>query len=371
MRRGRHPADAAHAAGVRPQLLFHLDVHGRPSGLACGETEKGIGNDAQPPRIRSTCGGDGRLAGVERPRAGLAHQWPERRDLYPEGVASGDPDPNSVILWTRRPFADAGAAMCSPSRSPRTKAFAASSPMRRRRFPPRPTGPAACWSAALSRRTSIGIASPTPTGTAAASAAPSPRPLPDDPRPVNFAFVSCQDVNEGKLNAYRRMIFEDERAAPADQLGFVLHLGDFIYEVVAISRRSEDPLRPDHLRGRAHPGRRQGRPFPFPADGRRLSRRLQRLSRRPRPAGRARALAVRRASGTITNSPGRAGRASSKPAASAAGPDASRSPPTRPGSGISPVALQEVWPSGSWEHFEAARGQECRNQEVGRKRPWR
>jgi alkaline phosphatase D len=28
------------------------------------------------------------------------------------------------------------------------------------------------------------------------------------------------------------MIFEDERAAPAEQLGFVLHLGDFIYEVV-------------------------------------------------------------------------------------------------------------------------------------------
>ena len=57
-------------------------------------------------------------------------------------------------------------------------------------------------------------------------------PPANDPRPVNFAFVSCQDVNEGKLNAYRRMIFEDERAAPADQLGFVLHLGDFIYEVV-------------------------------------------------------------------------------------------------------------------------------------------
>ncbi|HWA86145.1 MAG TPA: alkaline phosphatase D family protein, partial [Opitutus sp.] len=49
---------------------------------------------------------------------------------------------------------------------------------------------------------------------------------------VNFAFVSCQDVNEGKLNAYRRMIYEDERAPAAEQLGFVLHLGDFIYEVV-------------------------------------------------------------------------------------------------------------------------------------------
>src|ERR687890_1145382 len=30
--------------------------------------------------------------------------WRERRELYPEGVASGDPDPSSVILWTRRPF---------------------------------------------------------------------------------------------------------------------------------------------------------------------------------------------------------------------------------------------------------------------------
>ena len=29
----------------------------------------------------------------------------ERRDLYPQGVASGDPDPHSGILWTRRPFA--------------------------------------------------------------------------------------------------------------------------------------------------------------------------------------------------------------------------------------------------------------------------
>src|SRR5690349_20586839 len=27
----------------------------------------------------------------------------ERRDLFPQGVASGDPTADSVILWTRRP----------------------------------------------------------------------------------------------------------------------------------------------------------------------------------------------------------------------------------------------------------------------------
>src|SRR5258705_11558728 len=36
-------------------------------------------------------------------------RWMERRDLYPEGVASGDPTADSVILWTRRPFDNGGA----------------------------------------------------------------------------------------------------------------------------------------------------------------------------------------------------------------------------------------------------------------------
>jgi alkaline phosphatase D len=54
----------------------------------------------------------------------------------------------------------------------------------------------------------------------------------DDPRPARFAFVSCQNANQGAQNAYRRMIFEDQRAPEAERLGFVLHLGDFIYEIV-------------------------------------------------------------------------------------------------------------------------------------------
>jgi alkaline phosphatase D len=33
--------------------------------------------------------------------------WTERRDLFPEGVASGDPDSTSVLLWTRHPVKDA------------------------------------------------------------------------------------------------------------------------------------------------------------------------------------------------------------------------------------------------------------------------
>jgi alkaline phosphatase D len=57
-------------------------------------------------------------------------------------------------------------------------------------------------------------------------------PSPGDSRAVRFAFVSCQNTNYGAQNAYRRMIFEDERAAPDQRLSFVMHLGDWFYELV-------------------------------------------------------------------------------------------------------------------------------------------
>ncbi len=57
-------------------------------------------------------------------------------------------------------------------------------------------------------------------------------PAPNDARTVRFAFVSCQNCNDGAQNAYRRMIFEDEKAAPNQRLDFVMHLGDYFYEIV-------------------------------------------------------------------------------------------------------------------------------------------
>jgi alkaline phosphatase D len=157
--------------------------------------------------------------------------WHERRDLYPQGVASGDPDPHSVILWTRRPFTDG-------TRQLLTVEVADDETFRRViAHAQTPVASAADWTA----RVLIGGLKPARTywyrftdtdGNGSRVGRTITAPLPNDPRTVNFAFVSCQDVNEGKLNAYRRMIYEDERAPAAEQLDFVLHLGDFIYEVV-------------------------------------------------------------------------------------------------------------------------------------------
>ncbi len=227
------------------------------------------------------------------PARGSRVRWHERRDLYPQGVASGDPDPHSVILWTRRPFAEG-------TRQLLTVEVAEDEAFRRViAHAQAPVSSAADWTA----RVLIGGLEPARTywyrftdtdGNGSRVGRTITAPLPNDPRTVNFAFVSCQDVNEGKLNAYRRMIYEDERAPAAEQLGFVLHLGDFIYEVVEYPDEVKSTLRPHDLRGGAHPGRPQGRQLPHTADRRRLPRHLQGLSRRSRPPGRARALAVRR-----------------------------------------------------------------------------
>jgi len=178
--------------------------------------------------LAAACGATLAWAG---PSSARARGWTERRDLFPEGVASGDPGPDSVLVWTRRPFQGGGRQWLNVEVA-EDEAFGkvvarASAPV----------SAASDWTCRLL----VGGLKPARVywyrfadreGNGSRIGRTLTAPAADDPRPVNFAFVSCQDVNEGKLNAYRRMIHEDEAAAPADRLGFVLHLGDFIYEVV-------------------------------------------------------------------------------------------------------------------------------------------
>jgi alkaline phosphatase D len=156
----------------------------------------------------------------------------ERRDLFPEGVASGDPDAHSVLLWTRRPFGDGRTTArltVEVAADPKFHRLVASS-----------RAPVLAESDWTCRALAAGL-TPSQTywyrfvdedGNASRVGRTRTAPEPGDQRPVRFAFVSCQNVNQGAQNAFRRMIWEDQRASEADQLGFVLHLGDFIYEVV-------------------------------------------------------------------------------------------------------------------------------------------
>lgn len=157
--------------------------------------------------------------------------WREDRALYPQGVASGDPDDHSIILWTRRPFdqADRHELTVEVALDPDFRHVVATARV--------PVLAAADWTC----RALVGGLKPATvhwyrftddSGAGSRIGRTLTAPRTSDPTPVRFAFVSCNSVNEGAQNAYRRMIWEDERAPADRKLGFVLHLGDFIYEVV-------------------------------------------------------------------------------------------------------------------------------------------
>ena len=157
--------------------------------------------------------------------------WREDRGSFPQGVASGDPDDHSVVLWTRRPF-DHGERRTLTVEVARDADFR--SVVAKARLP---VLAAADWTC----RALVGGLMPATTywyrftddsGAGSRVGRTITAPRASDPRPVRFAFVSCNSVNEGAQNAFRRMIWEDQRASSNRKLDFVLHLGDFIYEVV-------------------------------------------------------------------------------------------------------------------------------------------
>jgi alkaline phosphatase D len=198
----------------------------------------------------------GATAAWEQPFATRSNiSWHERRDFYPEGIASGDPESDSVLLWTRRPPKDSTVAdklhveIAEDEFFSRVVASAEAA-----------SSEASDWTC----RVLVGGLKPAriywyrftdANGYGSRVGRTITAPTDDDSRPVRFAFVCCQNANQGAQNAYRRMIFEDERAAEKDRLGFVLHLGDFIYEIVwypedrpqgIYDRRLRDIVRYEH-----------------------------------------------------------------------------------------------------------------------------
>jgi alkaline phosphatase D len=155
----------------------------------------------------------------------------ERRDLYPEGVASGDPHPDSVLLWTRRPpsaGSQASRLTVEVSDDPSVTRVVARATAK--------LSADADWTcrvlaAGLSPHRVYWYRFTDDHGFGSRLGRTVTAPLPNDDVPVRFTFVSCQNIAQGACNAYRRMIWEDEKASPAQQLGFVLHLGDFVYEI--------------------------------------------------------------------------------------------------------------------------------------------
>lgn len=193
----------------------------------------------------------------------VLHASPElhiNRARFPQGVASADPLSDAITLWTRiEPVASA-----PPMQSLRAQISTSS----------------IFDSVVLDTVTEAnrdddytvrlfvdGLASDktyyfrfiTDTGEASRTGRTRTAPEPDADRAAVIGFASCQNYEQGFYGAWARMISEDQARPKSEQIDFILHLGDFIYE---------------RYRGRALNGERFARKLPdFPdgkADGERV-----------------------------------------------------------------------------------------------------
>ena len=150
---------------------------------------------------------------------------------FPQGVASGDPQPDGVVLWTR-------VEAIEPSDAPVDI---------RVQISPAPDFTNIVLDEMLSataasdytlRLVVQGLEPDTIYFYRFAAGGDHSRlgrtrtaPLPNAERPTRIVFASCQNYEQGFYGAWARML-ADDLAAPTEQhIDFVLFLGDFIYEV--------------------------------------------------------------------------------------------------------------------------------------------
>jgi alkaline phosphatase D len=165
---------------------------------------------------------------------GVAAQLKLADDLpalkFPQGVASADPQPDAVMLWTRAEPADGAGSvkfLLQVSTAPDFSDILLesllstdqSSDYTVRAYVDGLTADTAYFYRFLGPGDSQ--SRPGRTRTA---------PAPDQEQRVCLAFASCQSFEQGYYGSWARMLEDDSAAEDADKIQFVLFLGDFIYE---------------------------------------------------------------------------------------------------------------------------------------------
>lgn len=161
---------------------------------------------------------------------------PSKSKNYPFalGVASGEPQPDSIVLWTRltvdpmgdRPFANRPVSVqWQIAKDPQLRQVvgrgtATAIPELAHAVHVVASGldPSQWYWYQFQMGNDVSPVGRTRTAPALTAA----------PEKLQFAFVSCQNYEQGYFNAYRHLAQED--------LDFVLHLGDYIYEGGGISK---------------------------------------------------------------------------------------------------------------------------------------
>ncbi|WP_162305868.1 alkaline phosphatase D family protein [Oleisolibacter albus] len=165
---------------------------------------------------------------------------------FPQGLASGDPMPDRVVLWTRveaRDTAAAGQPVTLTVQMSDTAEFRTVVLEKTVTARPEHDHTVRVLVDGLKPDRTYHYRFIAPDGAVPEFIGRTrTAPAPDADRTVRLAFVSCQNFEDGFYGAYRTLLNQDKAAGDAG-IDFVLHLGDQIYETVGDSgARTIPPL---------------------------------------------------------------------------------------------------------------------------------
>ena len=153
-----------------------------------------------------------------------------QRLRFPQGVASGDPQPDGVMLWTRaepESPSDTVALSLQVAQDPDFSELVLQTALSTdktsdytlRIFVDNLNPARTYYYRFLGEDGSLSVTGRTRTA-----------PLPDAEAPVKVALASCQNYESGFYGSWARMLADDLAADDDAQIDFVMHVGDFIYE---------------------------------------------------------------------------------------------------------------------------------------------
>ncbi|MCH7958721.1 MAG: alkaline phosphatase D family protein [Candidatus Hydrogenedentes bacterium] len=176
---------------------------------------------------------------------------------FPQGLASADPRPDAIVLWTRVEASDKSDASISVTLEMSTSDTFDTLVLTRDFEATNETDHTIRVVVdGLEADTRYFYRFRAGTDTSPHTGRTRTAPHPSADRNVNFAFVSCQHYEEGFYGAWRHMVNDDLKTPEDKQIDFVLNLGDFIYEY-----RKTDP-NDDTLLVDRHGAKRSVPPFP-------------------------------------------------------------------------------------------------------------
>ena len=149
---------------------------------------------------------------------------------FPHGVASGDPQARAVMLWTRVVTdADGGGPVRLTLEVSKSESFGELVVKRTIQATSASDYTVRVWTEDLDADTTYYYRFRAGT-TLSRVGRTRTAPEADADVDVRFAWVSCQDYSANFFGSYRQLLNDDAARPEAEQLQFVLHLGDFIYE---------------------------------------------------------------------------------------------------------------------------------------------